>query len=72
MKFSLLKYFRIAWVMQKLNTRNIMRVVSTNAVWGHLSENYLTQKFIARNIFDTKYSRFTVLWLLAYHGLMVF
>ena len=49
--------------MRKLNTRNIMRVVSANAVRGRLSENYLTRKFIARNIFDTKYSRFTVISL---------
>ena len=38
-----------------------MRVVSANAVRGCLSENYLTRKFNSRNIFDTKYSQFTVL-----------
>ena len=32
-----------------------------NAVRGRLSENYLTRKFIARNICDAKYSRFTVI-----------
>ena len=37
-----------------------MRIVSANAVRGRLSENYLTRKFIARIIFDTKFSRFTV------------
>ena len=37
-----------------------MHVVSTNVVRGRLSKNYLTRKFIARNIFDMKYSRFTV------------
>ena len=37
-----------------------MRVISANAVPGRLSENYLTRKFITRNIFDTKYSQFTV------------
>ena len=31
-----------------------------NAVRGRLSENYLTRKFIARNICDTKYLQFTV------------
>ena len=56
----MLKYFRIAWAMRKLNTRNNMRIISANAVRGRLSENYLTRKFIAQNIFDTKYSRFTV------------
>ena len=29
-------------------------------VQGRLSENYLTQKIIAQNILDTKYSQFTV------------
>ena len=37
-----------------------MRIIISNAVWGRLSENYLTQKFIAQNIFGTKYSQFTV------------
>ena len=37
-----------------------MCIISTNAVQGRLSKNYLTQIFIAQNIFDTKYSRFMV------------
>ena len=47
--------FWIAWLMRKLNTRKYMRIINGNAVRGRLSENYLTRKFIARNI-----SRFTV------------
>ena len=34
----------------------IMCIINANVVWGRLSENYLTQKLIARNIFDTKIS----------------
>ena len=37
-----------------------IRNINDIAVQGRLSENYLTQKIIARNILDTKYSRFTV------------
>ena len=37
-----------------------MRTINDNVVQGRLSENYLTRKIIARNILDTKYSRFTV------------
>ena len=37
-----------------------MRIIISNAVWGRLSKNYLTQKFIMPNIFGTKHSRFTV------------
>ena len=37
-----------------------MRNINDNAVQDRLSENYLTRKIIARNILDTKYSRFTV------------
>ena len=33
-----------------------MHIINDNAVWGRLSENYLTQKFIAQNIYDAKYS----------------
>ena len=40
----------------KIKHTNIMCIINANAVWGHLSENYLTRKLIARNIFDTKYS----------------
>ena len=38
-----------------------MHIINGNAVRGRLSKTYLTRKFIAQNIFDMKYSRFTVL-----------
>ena len=60
MNILLLKYFRTAWLMRKLIVRKYMRNINDNAVQGRLSENYLTRKFIAWNISDTKYSRFTV------------
>ena len=44
----------------KIKRMKIMRIINDNALRGRLSENYLTQKFIARNICDTKYSRFMV------------
>ena len=44
----------------KIKHTKIMHIINDNAVRGRLSENYLTRKFIAPNIFDTKYSRFTV------------
>ena len=36
----------------KIKRTKIMRIINAR---GRLSENYLMQKFIARNIFDTKY-----------------
>ena len=53
----MLKYFRTAWLVQKLNTRKYMH---KNVVQGCLSENFFTRKLIAQNILDTKYLRFTV------------
>ena len=44
----------------KIKHTKIMRIINDNAVRGRLSENYLTRKFIARNICDTKYSQFMV------------
>ena len=44
----------------KIKHTKIMRIINDNAVRGHLSKNYLTRKFITRNICDAKYSRFTV------------
>ena len=44
----------------KIKCTKIMRIINDNAVWGHLSKNYLTRKFIERNICDAKYSQFTV------------
>ena len=37
-----------------------MHNINDNAVQGRLSENYLTWKFMAWNILDTKYSQITV------------
>lgn len=42
--------------MRKLNARKYMRIINGNAVRGRLSENYLTRKFIARNIRDLRYA----------------
>ena len=55
--------------MRKLNDTNIMRIIYGNVVQGRLSENYLTRKLIARNIFYTKYSRTRVIPIL-YHVLI--
>ena len=52
----MLKSFWTAWLVQKLNARKYMRNINDNVVQGRLSENYLTQKFVARNMLDTKYS----------------
>ena len=50
----------------KIKCTKIMCIINDNAVRDRLSyglsENYLTQKFIARNICDAKYSQFTVLY----------
>ena len=45
----------------KIKRMKIMHIINDNAVRGRLSENDLTRKFIARNICDVKYSRFTIL-----------
>ena len=37
-----------------------MYTINSNAVQGHMSENYLMQKIIAQNILDMKCSLFTV------------
>ena len=50
----------------KIKRTKYMRNINDNAVQGRLSENYLTRKFIAWNILDTKYSRFTVC-VIVYH-----
>ena len=47
--------------MRKLKHTNIMCIINANVVQGRLSENYLTRKLIAPNIFDTNYSCTTVL-----------
>ena len=63
---SLLKYFRTAWLVRKLNAQKYIYTIDDNVVQGRSSENYLTRKIIARNILDTKYSRFTVMKNLDY------
>ena len=45
----------------KIKRMKIIRIINTNVVQDRLSENYLTRKFITRNIFDMKYSQFMVL-----------
>ena len=35
----------------KIKHMKIMHIINTNMVWGCLSENYLTRKFIARKAF---------------------
>ena len=44
----------------KIKRTKYMHNINDNAVQGRLSEKYLTRKIIARNILDTKYSRFMV------------
>ena len=44
----------------KIKHTKIMRIINNNAVRGRFSKIYLTRKFIARNICDAEYSRFTV------------
>ena len=44
----------------KIKHAKIMRTINDSAVRGRLSENYLTRKFIIRNICNAKYSRITV------------
>ena len=44
----------------KIKRMKIMCIINDNVVWGRLSKNYSTRKFIARNICDAKYSQFMV------------
>ena len=39
----------------KIKRTKIMCIINTNAVRGRLSEDYLTQRFIARNIRELRY-----------------
>ena len=50
---SLLKYFRTAWLVQKLNVQKYIRNIDDNAVQGRLSENYLNyyMKYFRHEIF---------------------
>ena len=40
----------------KIKRTKLIRIVNANVVWGCLSENYLTQKFITRNIHDLQWN----------------
>ena len=51
----IVKIFSDSMGNAKIKHMKIMRIINTNAVWGHLSENYLTQKYISTKCFDTKY-----------------
>ena len=64
LEIFIVKIFSDSMASAKIKHTKIMHIINDNAVRGRLSENYLTRKFIARNICDAKYSRFTVLWLL--------
>ena len=50
---SLLKYFRTARLVRKLNARKCKHNINDIAVQGRLSENYSMRKIIARNIVYT-------------------
>ena len=41
-EYFIIKYFGIAWLVQKLNARKCIRNINNNAVQGRSSENYLT------------------------------
>ena len=58
------KIFSDSMASPKIKRTKIMHIINDNAVRGRLSKNYLTRKFIARNICDAKYSRFTVVEIL--------
>ena len=51
----------------KIKRTKNTRIYNVDVVRGRLYENYLTQKFISRNIFNTKILQITVhdKWLLA-------
>ena len=59
-KYFDVKIFSDSMACAKIKRTKYMRNINDNAVQGHLSENCLTRKIIARNILDTKYSRFMV------------
>ena len=59
----IVKIFSDSKASVKIKRTQIMCIINGNTIRGRLSENYLTRKFNARNIFDMKYLRFTVLRL---------
>ena len=54
------KIFSDSMASPKIKHAKIMRTINDSAVRGRLSKNYLTRKFIIRNICNAKYSRITV------------
>ena len=52
----------------KIKHAKIIRIINDSVVRGRLSENYLTRKFITRNICSAKYSRITVYGSHTYTG----
>ena len=55
------KIFLDSMASPKIKPAKIMRTINDSAVRGRLSKNYLTWKFIVRNICNAKYSRITVI-----------
>ena len=60
-KYFDVKIFSDSMAYAKIKHMKYMRNINDNAVQDRLSENYLTQKIIAWNILDMKYSQFKVL-----------
>ena len=56
----MLKYFRIAWPVRKLNARKYMHNINDNAAQSLLSKEYLTQKNYCMKYLGMKYSQFKV------------
>ena len=48
----IVKIFLDSMASVKIKCTKIMHIINYNVVRGRLSENYLTRKFIARNICD--------------------
>ena len=59
-KIFVVKIFSDSMGRVKIKHMNIMCIINANAVRGHLSENYLTRKLIARTLFVANYYRSTV------------
>ena len=59
-EYFVVKIFSDSLYCAKIKRMKYVCNINDNAVQGRLSEIYLTWKFIAWNILDTKYLRFTV------------
>ena len=55
------KLFSDSMASPKIKHTKNMRIINDSVVRGGLSKNYLTRKFLARNICNAKYSRITSL-----------